>query len=691
MRAGALVLLDNAEQVSPSVALLLRSALRDPSGASFLVTSRTALGVRGERVVPVGPLSVQPPIDGGPSPAAALFLDRVSNAGVGLDPADAEAIATQLDGIPLAIEFAAARARTLPAEELRRSLAAGIPLTRPTDSDARHASLDAALEQTWADLGRPLQEAVACLLVLGGTFSFALADAVVPSGHPIAEVLERLVLHGMVQFDGTHYRLLTPVADFVRRRVPDDRDAAWVRLDRYLATLPLGNIWERRLSSRSAVDDAADYLAAAWVRAWKRGHAAEARALLQRTFAVHRLLGQAEADALLADEVIATAEPAEHARLVLERANLGTSASVRQLSEAIDWAFEALDPWTEAYARVHRGLSTAFADEGDVRALTPLESTPSPLAVYLAIGRYYHHVERGLDSPEERLSEIEAAVALSQLALDPNLEVHYHLLLAHAHALEQCGRYPEAASRIEELERWRSRIGEVVARFGGAWPRVALLCIAGRVERAERLVGEYWHEARRSGSALFMARVARAAARVEAERGEAHPAILLSQEAVRAFADHGNTRERGAALRERATIELHFGRADLARATLVQAQAPPLGSFHAFWCAVLLLECDFREGLGSVEESQVVDLVARAASRSARARSVTLALHAWWLAGNGDPSKARATLARAWTALGPAHGLLREAIARVARVVDALAPPRSVREPVLVGAQTPAR
>jgi DNA-binding winged helix-turn-helix (wHTH) protein len=685
MRAGALVVIDNAEQVSGSLGTLLVGASRDPSGASLLVTSRTPLGIPGEHVVPVGPLSLELPIDGGPSPAATLFRDRVSNAGLAIDPTDVETIVAQLDGIPLAIEFAAARARTVPAAELRRSLAAGSPLTRPSDSDVRHPSLDAALERTWVDLGGPLRDAVACLIVLGPRFSFELAEAVVPAGHPVADVLERLIRHGMLQFDGAHYRLLMPVADFVRRRVPAEQDAAWERLDRYLAKLPLEDIWERRLASRLALDRAAHHLPTAWVRAWNRADAADARALLRRTFAVHGLLGQAETDPGLADEVIGTAEPSERAQLVLERANLRTSAVIPLLGEAIDWASQALDPWTEAYARAHRGLLTQFADPGDVRALTPAESAPSPLSVVLAITRYYHHVDRGIGSAEERLCEIEAAVALTQLALDEELEVHHQLLLAHAHALDQCGRYSDAVAAIETLETWRSRIGEVVGRFGGVWPRVTLLCAAGRLERAESMVRESSNEARRSASVLFMARVAHAAARVKAERGDVHAAFLLSQEAARGFAENGNHTERGAALRERANIEIQFGRPNVARGTLAQARAAAVGSHHVFWCDVLALECDLDEALESVEASRVADLVARAAARGAHARAVMCALHAWWLAGTGDRSNARGALAQAWACLGPAQGMRREAVARVARRVDALAPPRAVRQPRRLG------
>ena len=71
------------------------------------------------------------------------------------------------------------------------------------------------------------------------------------------------------------------------------------------------------------------------------------------------LTGQPETNRALADEVIDTATPAEHASLIVARANLSTTDMARQLGEAIDWARESLEPWTETFARAYRGAITA--------------------------------------------------------------------------------------------------------------------------------------------------------------------------------------------------------------------------------------------------------------------------------------------------------------------------------------------
>src|SRR6185295_8607988 len=133
-RPGAVVVLDNAEGVASDLAPLLRDALGEPCGAALLVTSRSPIGVRGEKVVPIGPLSVLPLPGSSTSPAAALFIDRVGTSGVELDPEQVNVVVRLLGGLPLAIEFAAARARAVPMETLREHLHAGVDLTRPLGS-----------------------------------------------------------------------------------------------------------------------------------------------------------------------------------------------------------------------------------------------------------------------------------------------------------------------------------------------------------------------------------------------------------------------------------------------------------------------------------------------------------------------------------------------------------------------------
>ena len=121
---GTLVVLDNAEQVV-GLGAALADVVRRP-GVTVLVTSRP-LRVRDERIEPLGPLSVE--ADGGsPSPAAALFVARAEQVRPGSDHGDgsaAEHLCSLLDGVPLAIELAANRARVLTVDQLSRRLTDG--------------------------------------------------------------------------------------------------------------------------------------------------------------------------------------------------------------------------------------------------------------------------------------------------------------------------------------------------------------------------------------------------------------------------------------------------------------------------------------------------------------------------------------------------------------------------------------
>ena len=156
-----LLLLDNFEQIveaAPSVVELLEHAV----GVKALVTSRVALRVRGEQVMPVTPLPL-PEHAGAPTlqelarnPAVVLFVERARAAqpAFGLTTTNARAIVevcTQLDGLPLAIELMAARARLLPPEELRARLDQRLTLLGdgPRDLPVRHQSLRAALASSY--------------------------------------------------------------------------------------------------------------------------------------------------------------------------------------------------------------------------------------------------------------------------------------------------------------------------------------------------------------------------------------------------------------------------------------------------------------------------------------------------------------------------------------------------------------
>ena len=152
-----LLVLDNLEQVVQAAADLGELLARCP-GVTILATSRTALGLRAEREYPVPPLP--PPAAGtvspeelASSPAVALFVDRARavRPGFALTEGNAAAVAEigrRLEGLPLAIELAAARTRLLDPPALLDRLAASLDAlgTGAVDLPARQRTLRATVQ-----------------------------------------------------------------------------------------------------------------------------------------------------------------------------------------------------------------------------------------------------------------------------------------------------------------------------------------------------------------------------------------------------------------------------------------------------------------------------------------------------------------------------------------------------------------
>ncbi len=159
----------------------------------------------------------------------------------------ARRIAHALDGLPLALELAAARARGLPLTAIEDGMAdrlAFVSTRSPAGREARHHSLANCLTWSTALLGERARSALAALAVVEGRCSLAAAEAVIgpsdrPDGGGAMAVLEELVDHSLVRFlpDEGAYLVLETVREHARATVPDEARRAYRRLARWVADL----------------------------------------------------------------------------------------------------------------------------------------------------------------------------------------------------------------------------------------------------------------------------------------------------------------------------------------------------------------------------------------------------------------------------------------------------------------------
>ena len=248
-----LLVLDNCEHVADGIAAIAERLLRETRNITVLATSRERLGVDGEHVWPVKPLVAEGP----GAPATRLFSDRARAAdpAAGQDPADSAAIAelcARLDGLPLAIELAAARLPGTTARELAESLQGPLDLLTATRrADGRHRSLRAVVDWSYQLLTPPEQRLFDQLSVFSGWFDIGAARAVAAAGDGGAD-LGRLVLHlvdrslitadrdgGPVSGRTARYRLLETLRDYGLERLRErgELDAARGRHARWAAQL----------------------------------------------------------------------------------------------------------------------------------------------------------------------------------------------------------------------------------------------------------------------------------------------------------------------------------------------------------------------------------------------------------------------------------------------------------------------
>jgi predicted ATPase len=240
-----LLILDNLEQVVDAARDLDALLARCP-GVVILATSRTALGLRAEREYPVPPLPLPadpatvPVAELAVSPAVALFVDRARavRPGFTLTAGNAAAVAEicrRLEGLPLAIELAAARTRLLDPDALLGRLARSLDAlgTGAVDLPERQRTLRATVE--WSvglleDAERSLLE-TAAVFVDGWTIDAAAQVAGLDEDRAL-DLTEALARHSLIYLDpagdGPRPRMLETIRAFVAERLAARPDAAEV-------------------------------------------------------------------------------------------------------------------------------------------------------------------------------------------------------------------------------------------------------------------------------------------------------------------------------------------------------------------------------------------------------------------------------------------------------------------------------
>jgi predicted ATPase/class 3 adenylate cyclase len=242
----ALLILDNAEHVREATRDVAARVALHGSSARLLATSRVALGAPAETRVRVDPLPTPDRIgvvdlaDAARCPALALFVERAraSRPDFGLTEdnlAHAIDICDHLDGLPLAIELAAARTEVLSVEQIAARLTRRFRLLQAgPEHDDRHRTMTATLDWSFELLSERGKQLFIRLGSLASSFDLNAASAVADADElDVLELLSELVNNSMLatdpQPDSVRYRMLETMREYAAMRLDEAPDAENVR------------------------------------------------------------------------------------------------------------------------------------------------------------------------------------------------------------------------------------------------------------------------------------------------------------------------------------------------------------------------------------------------------------------------------------------------------------------------------
>ena len=449
-----LLVLDNCEHLIDAVAKLADQLLRAASGLRVLATSREALNIDGETVLPVGPLAAPEPGQSltvtqlGLFPAVVLFAQRAGQAMpgfavTGANQAAVAGICHRLEGLPLALELAAAQVRVLSAEQIDARLGDRLGLlTRGSRArPARQQTLRASIEWSHERCTGPERLLWARVSVFAGGFELDAAEGVCADHRLAAEevlgllaaLVDKSVLIAEHSQSGVaRYRLPETLREFgqeclqqageyttLRRRHRDWHEQLAARADTASLSPQIAELVARLFREQANMRAAQDFCQAEpgeaeaglrmAIHGWfyyydgAEGHISEARYRLGHALAEARAPTVWRARGLLAASHLAglSGDPGA-AQPLLEQ---GTGLA-GQLNDPVTSAFAA---WINGNACIYAGdLPPAIAHYKDGLAVLPASAAHAGQRVHLLIGMA---ISAGLAGDEERAAACHRQVA----------------------------------------------------------------------------------------------------------------------------------------------------------------------------------------------------------------------------------------------------------------------------------------
>ncbi len=533
-----LLILDNCEHLLAACAELAHVLLQAAPDLRLMASSREVLHVPGEQVYPILPLPLPRPGDDldalGRSTAVRLFVDRAQRhkPGFTLTAAEAPAVAdlvAQLEGIPLALELAAARVRSLSVADIHRRLKDRYKLLTGGDRvlQQRQQTLRALVDWSYELLTPDEQIALNRLGVFAGGFDLDAAEAVCgveplePDG--VLDLLGSLIDKSLVMPDdsggSTRYRMLETIREYARAKLGDDEASTAARHGLHYFELakqaarglhgPEQAGWVERLETeidnlRAAMDLAlaggmdpfiAVKLPYALLGFWLlRGYATEGRARVKAALALPAVRGSdiAQAHALYAGAGLATSQ-GDHAEA--QRMLEDSLALRRRLGQPVDIAMTLS---TLTLSRLQAG-DAARARAGEEEALALFRQSGDRIGEAIGL---LHLAQVALwteadDEAEARLSECLAlAREIEHLEVEADCEralaeLHFQrdrIDLARGHAQRGWAICHDAADKHGEAsaQSWLARIalaeGELAASREALVPAIAVFREGGMVD-----------------------------------------------------------------------------------------------------------------------------------------------------------------------------------------------------------------